>query len=357
MLEEETNLSSAKIAASLEDDLKTNQQERLLYHSYLLLQRGHQLQTQTSLERENPFLIALNLADVVLNNSRFISLPESIQLKIQQAFTLYLELAITQFQSSPKIIYDTLRTEFKEKLDQLGRVRPFGDVRLEFEHDLLKQLLNLLTTSKTDDLIKFVSAIKNAVTGEFGAVFTYLSELYSQLSAMWYAEVYLIRKLASLIIAHADEKATLKLLIELQTLLSTTVTSDWHIAYAAVEALSSIVKYSKFSTVQQRAWCGEPCGSGETGYFHLLSYQDFHVKQGSETSWRVRYIAGCAYAQLCEHETPAIKEEAHNALNALLKVETSKADQAWLTNLCSSKHQAVLNAYDALMTRPNLRDN
>src|SRR3990167_907187 len=273
MLEEETNLSSAKIAASLEDDLKANQQESLLYHSYLLLQRGHQLQTQTSLEKENPFLIALNLADVVLNNSRFISLPESIQLKIQQAFTLYLELAITQF-------------------------------------------LNLLTTSKTDDLIKFVSAIKNAVTGEFGAVFAYLSELYSQLSAMWYAEVYLIRKLASLIIAHADEKATLKLLIELQTLLSTTVTSDWHIAYAAVEALSSIVKYSKFSTVQQRAWCGEPCGSGETGYFHLLSYQDFHVKQGSETSWRVRYIAGCAYAQLCEHETPAIKEEAHNALNA-----------------------------------------
>src|SRR3990167_2529192 len=181
--EEKTNLSSAEIALQLAIDLSHNDQDGLLYYSYTLLSRGHVLQTQSvsELARENPFLIALNLADVVLNNSRFISLPESIQLKIQQAFTLYLELAITQFQSSPKIIYDTLRTEFKEKLDQLGRVRPFGDVRLEFEHNLLNQLLNLLITSTKNDLIKFVSAIKNAATGEFGAVFTYLSELYSQL--------------------------------------------------------------------------------------------------------------------------------------------------------------------------------
>src|SRR3990167_3973021 len=351
------SLTAAEIAASLADDLKANQQESLLYHSYLLLRRGHQLQTQTSLEKANPFLIALNLADVVLNNSRFISLPESIQLKIQQAFTLYLELAITQFQNSPKIIYTTLLDEFKENLKQLTMARQFGDVRLEFEHELTKELLNLFNTNEESELSGLVKTIIKAARGEFKQVFDDLRKLVNKLSHLWYAEVYLIRKLASLIIAHADEKAALKLLIELQTLLSKTVTSDWHIAYAAVEALSSIVKYSKFSTVQQRAWCGEPCGTNETGYFHLLSYQDFHVKQGSETSWRVRYIAGCAYAQLCEHETPAIKEEAHNALNALLKVETSKADQAWLTNLCSSKHQAVLNAYDALMTRPNLRDN
>ena len=114
--EEKTNLSSAEIALQLAIDLSNNDQDGLLYYSYTLLSRGHILQTQSvsELARENPFLIALNLADVVLNNSRFISLPESIQLKIQQAFTLYLELAITQFQSSPKIIYDTLRTTSQE---------------------------------------------------------------------------------------------------------------------------------------------------------------------------------------------------------------------------------------------------
>src|SRR3990167_1135649 len=360
MFEEETSLSLAEIAASLEDDLKTNQQERLLYHSYLLLQRGHQLQSVSELARENPFLIALNLADVVLNNSRFISLPESIQLKIQQAFTLYLELAITQFQNSPKIIYTTLLDEFKENLKQLTMARQFGDVRLEFEHELTKELLNLFNTNEESELSGLVKTIIKAARGEFKQVFDDLRKLVNKLSHLWYAEVYFIRKLASLIIAYKDEKdekTAFDLLIELQTLLSKTATSDWHIAYAAIEALSSIVKYSKFPRVQQRAWCGEPCSTNETGYFHLLSYQDFHVKQGSETSWRVRYIAGCAYAQLCEHETPAIKEEAHNALNALLKVETSKADQAWFTNLRSSKHQAVLNAYEALMTRPNLRDN
>lgn len=377
-------------AREIKTDIYLNATQSYLYHCYELLAGGHRLQVGNHLQlRENaPFLVVLELADTIFD-PRFLVLSKFHQIKAVQAFHLYLELAVRQFINSQQSIPASLVIEYKEKIGNLEKISNNDDTRLFFEYDAIKELLNLLTTEGNglNALITagttLITTAANLASSNWGNALTDLKETFERINHSWYADVRLIRQLAAITIAHKNKDCAIAQLTVLQTYLLKYTKKDWHIAYASVEALADIIKYSEFDDVRKMAWGTAPVHSESAAgtsanantivnthenYTQLASFQDFKRDYGADFNWRIRQIAGFCYAQIYEHSNEEFfKTLALNALDVLEKYEIQKAQEhrdnkiKRITNFflkqSGSTHQSTVNHIEELRWGPDLRSD
>ncbi|OGN62257.1 MAG: hypothetical protein A3F09_04405 [Chlamydiae bacterium RIFCSPHIGHO2_12_FULL_49_11] len=204
--------------------------------------------------RENfPFAVAFRLLNAF---NRAMLVDKETKLLLLRVIQSYLTLGILaenymSGSKEPLRFYEEVIREMQEAIDKFshiageerGRIiRSSADARVVFTIDVLQEALKHLDTDQ-NSFIEFFQIVGSIVAGKFGNAAKFVSQKARSLSSGWYFDVLAVQ-------FHGMQGRAHYGALEF---LAFDSKDDWHVQFAKIEALDSILKFTSDERISKRA--------------------------------------------------------------------------------------------------------